>query len=293
MINEKDILEEVTQLNMLGSVTSVYGQLASLSMNRTRDSVIRSRDFLDEMDQVFTTVFSSYAEQVKELARRKKIKSNQRITFLPHNGKKVAVFLAAHTGFYGEIIKKTFELFINDVRTTGAEATIVGTYGRQLFTSEEPARPYTFFDFSDEKVDQHQLADLVHHLVQYDEIRVYYGKFQNFMTQTPVVFNISANPYANLQNASGGKKYIFEPDIEKLLVFFEKQIFSSIFDQTLRESQLAKFASRVMVMDSADQNIRERLKRTAYELRKLSRHQNNQRQLSRFASFSLWNNGQT
>ena len=36
---------------------------------------------------------------------------------------------------------------------------------------------------------------------------------------------------------------------------FETQIFASLFDQSIRESQLAKFASRILAMDRAEQNI--------------------------------------
>lgn len=288
MNSEKNIKEDVEQLEMLRSVTNVYGELASLSMNQTRDGVVRSRDFLDEMNQVFTTVFAAYAAKIAELSKNKKQKKGPQITFLPHNGKKVAVFLSSHAGLYGEIIKRTFDVFLNDVRTTGAEVTIVGRYGRSLFQAEEPGRPHTFFDFGDEHVDQHELATLVRHLVQYDEIRVYYGKFQNFLSQTPVVFNISANPYENLSPDKKGRHYIFEPDIEKILVFFEKQIFSSVFEQTIRESQLAKFASRVMVMDRALENIKAELKKTDYELRKIWHHKSNQRQQNLFASSRMW-----
>jgi F0F1-type ATP synthase gamma subunit len=53
--------------------------------------------------------------------------------------------------------------------------------------------------------------------------------------------------------------YIIEPSIEDVLIFFETQMFISILDQSIRESQLAKFASRILAMDSASQNIDKRI----------------------------------
>lgn len=288
MIRNKEITAEENQLQVLQVITSVYSQVASLWMMRTRDSVLKSRDFLEEIYKVFVTVFASYSREVQSLAKRHQ-RRDGKITFISHNGKKVGVFLSANSGFYGEIINKTFQLFIKDVRENNLEVTIVGRQGLALFKSEEPNHPYTFFDFQDEHVDQSKIVELVRHLVQYEEIRVYYGKFQNFLAQNPVMFKMSADPFANMTVQETTKRYIFEPDLESILVFFEKEVFTSIFEQTVRESQLAKFASRIMVMDRASENIKGRLKTIKTQQLRLTHRLSNQKQLSRMSSMSLWN----
>jgi ATP synthase F1 gamma subunit len=284
----KEINEEIDQLQILHTITSVYSQIASMWMLRARDSVLKSREYIDEVHQVFLTAFSSYANQIQAMAKRRKLQRGEKITFLSHNGKKVAVFLSANTGFYGEIVNKTFDLFLKEVREQDLEVTIVGHQGLSLFSSEEPNRPHTFFELSDEHVDPNMLQDLVRHLVQYEEIRIYYGKFQNFLTQNPVVFKLSANPYDNLTQDQKAKRYFFEPNIETILIFFEKQIFTSMFEQTVRESQLAKFASRIMVMDRASENIKGRLKSVKTQQLKMTHRIANRKQLNQFASMALW-----
>jgi F0F1-type ATP synthase gamma subunit len=81
---------------------------------------------------------------------------------------------------------------------------------------------------------------------------------------------------------------LFEPDIEHILMFFEKQIFTSVFEQTIRESQLAKFASRVMVMDRANENIKERLKQMAKINQRIAHREMNRKQTNQLSSLSLW-----
>lgn len=289
MYNDKKIAEEINQLEILKVVTGVYGQIGSMWMNRARDSVLRSRDFLDEMNTVFMTVFASYTQEVRELAKKRKLTRNGKITFLAHNGKKVAVLLSANAGFYGDIIRRTFELFLADVRKENLEVAIVGRQGLSFFLSEEPTRPHTFFDFSDEHVDQSELAQLVRHLVQYEEIRIYYGKFQSFLTQDPVVFTLSSDPYNEMVPQTNPHKYIFEPSLEKILIFFEKQIFSSVFEQIVRESQLAKFASRIIVMDRAGENIKDLLKLIENRRLTSAHRMSNKRQQSMFSGMNLWN----
>jgi ATP synthase F1 gamma subunit len=288
MLHDQDITQELEQLQILMAVTGVYGQVASIWMSRARDNILRSRDYLEEMRQVFLTTFASYSREVVRLSKQKKLNRNGNITFLSHNGQKVAVFLSANTGFYGEVMAKTFELFLKDVRSENLEVTIVGRHGQVLFTNEEPNRSYTFFDFSDEKLDSQQLLDLMRHLVQYEEIRIYYGKFVNFLQQEPVVFRLSSNPYENLSEQEKSKKYIFEPNLETILMFFEKQIFTSMFEQSMRESQLAKSASRIMAMDKAGENIKRKLKSLREQELRYIHRRNNQKQLNQLSSFSLW-----
>jgi F0F1-type ATP synthase gamma subunit len=288
MQTQNELKQEFDQLDILQSITGVYGQLASIWMSSARDNIIRSRDYLFEMHQVFLTVFSSYAQEVQRLAKKKNLRRNGKITFLAHNGKKVGVFLGANMGFYGDIVNKTFELFIEEVRKDGLEVTVVGRQGVVMLQNEEPNMPYTFFDIPDEHVDQHQLLELIRHLVQYEEIRIYYGRFESFVTQQPMVFKLSADPYAELTQEKNPKHYIFEPNIEKILVFFEKQVFSSIFEQTIRESQLAKAASRVMLMDRASENIKSQLKGLRQKELRLIHQKTNQKQQGRFSSMSLW-----
>lgn len=288
-MNQQNYKNELNELQVLRIITQVYSQVASYWMKRTADSVISSRDYLAEINQVFITVFGAYAEQLHKLAHNKFGKKG-RITFLAHNGKKVAVFMAANSGFYGDILKRTFEVFLKDVRENGYEVTIVGKQGVALFLGEEPNHPYTFFDLSDERIDQNQVVDLVRHLVQYDEIRIYHGKFINFLTQEPAVFQIPSDPYPNLKPGEKVEQqhYLFEPDIESILVFFEKQIFTSIFEQTIRESQLAKFGSRLQVMDRSGENIKGRIHKLQENNLRYIHQEANKKQLARYASMALW-----
>jgi ATP synthase F1 gamma subunit len=283
------LLSENVELEILQTVTSAYSQIASMWLNRTRDTVLRNRVYLEELNHVFLAVFSAYTDQIRQLIKQKNADRSGKITLLAHNGKKVAVFLSANTGFYGDIINRTFELFLADVRKNNYEVTIVGKQGVALFNSEEPNRPKTIIDISDDKITPEDLRQLARHLVQYEEIRLYYGKFKNFLMQEPVTFRLSADPYSELEgDKNAGKHYIFEPDIEHILMFFEKQMFTSLLDQSVRESQLAKYASRIMVMDRASENIKDRLKFVHLQQLRADHRLMNQKQLNQYASLSLW-----
>jgi ATP synthase F1 gamma subunit len=277
MAYEKQIKEEIQDLEGLRTLTDIYGEIASVRMKKIRESVLYNREFLNAIHGIFKEVLASYAEKFEEEARAGKI------TFLSHNGKTVATFISANTGFYGEVVQQVFREFIKEARKGSVEVTIVGRLGLSLLKQVEPNMPYTYFDLPDYGINKNQLDQIIRHLVQYEEIHVYYGKYQNLVRQLPTMYNISAGTFIK-EAEKETTKYLFEPSIEEILMFFEAEIFASLFDQSVRESQLAKFASRMMAMDTANENIEKKLTKVRLEKLRAGHRQDDKRQLDALAS---------
>ena len=280
MAYKKEIEKEIIQVNSLKVLTEVFGEIAASRMKRIRSFVLKSREFLSAIESIFKDSLASYAQKLSEMVRAGKIKEGGKVTFLAHNGKTVVVLISANTGFFGDVVNQTFKEFIKDIKNEDVEITIIGKIGRQLFIEQEPQKPYTYFNLPDFGTDPVKLSEVIKHLVQYEEIRVYYGKYQSVVTQKPTTFNISAGTPVSGKLVQQEVKYLFEPSVEKILTFFETQIFASLFDQSIRESQLAKFASRILAMDRASQNVLERLKILGRESLKISHRVANKKQLN-------------
>jgi len=69
---------------------------------------------------------------------------------------------------------------------------------------------------------------------------------------------------------------------------FEGEIMASVFEQVLYESQLAKFASRMLSLDRALENVDKRIGEVDQRLRRLKHKITNSRQLSRLSGMTLW-----
>lgn len=290
MSNFDQSTKRVSDLVNLEELTKAYGQIASVRMHNARAAVLHSRLYTEEINKIFQEVEQGYSQEIKELARQSKLpgsKSKKGITFLAHNGKNVAVFVAANTRLYGGLVQELFDQFAQEVGS-GSEATIIGKYGRQLFLSRFPGRPYTYFDMPDHKTTSAQLEAVVKHIVQYDQIHVYYGKFQSLLTQLPTKYEISSR--LDVQPGEGKNKYVFEPDLAKIMVFFESQIFASTFEQLVKESQLAKFGARIMAMDSASVKIRKQITKAKLAQLKLKHFDTNKRQLGSLVARELASN---
>lgn len=273
MFTLTEINRQLDDLRGLSSLVGVYGQSASTKMRRIRQAVLSNRDYLESINVVFNEVLYFYKTK----------KDKKAYTFLSHNGKTVVVFLSANTGLYGDIVQRTFEFFKGDIKDKDVEITIVGKLGLSIFLGSGIGKPYSYFDMSDYQIKQEDLTALIRHLVQYDKIILYFGRYKSVVSQSPDKFVISSD-FADTEGSPVHlNNYIFEPDVEKILAFFEKEIFASLFDHELRESQLAKFASRILAMDLAETNIKKRMGETATTRLKLIHRIANQKQINALA----------
>lgn len=289
MADTRSLKAQVSQLRNLRSLVKSYGELAVTRMNRSRASVLYSRDFLGQINTVFKEVRRSHAAETGSLSKRKISKSGEYVTFLSHNGKTASVFLAANTRLYGDIIQRTYKKFVQDVKTNDTEVVLVGKVALSMFKASLPDKPFTYFDFPDSHVDRVALEEIMSHLVHYQEIHVFYGKYRNVISQEPTLYKISSD----VTSYAGAKEevedpnpthYLFEPSLDTILKYFESEIFAVLFNQTMAESQLAKFASRLVAMDRAEQNIDKAITTNHNELLRVTHDYKNKKQQNMVSS---------
>ena len=287
MVTKKELTKEAEFLTTLRTILETYEEIAATRMARIRSSVLASRDFLLEINAIFQQVKTSYKTQTELLMQTRKIKDSSKLTFIKRNGKTLYVFISANTGLYGEIIRRTYDVFVENLRKEPGDVAILGKLGMEIFNEEKIKAPLTYFEFPDNKMDNEAVQKIVEHIIKYEKVLVFYEQFNNVISQSPIVTNISGDP---LPWEKGGPqaKYFFEPSLEKIMEFFEKEIFASIFVQTIFESELAKFAARMVSLDAATENAKTRLKQAILAKNRIKHQEKNKRQAEKFASIQLW-----
>lgn len=285
-MDKKEIDSRIDTLNLLIGLTEAYSQVSSQRMKKIREGVITSRDFLAAIDGIFRELRNSQRREVQKLGKKR---GKNMVTFLAHNGKTASVYIAANAGLYGDIVGRVFSSFLSEVRTKNTEVTIIGKFGLSLFLAAEPKRPYTYFDYPDYGDSPENLAQITRHLVSYEQIHIYFGKFRNLAYQEPATVVIAAE--TDLENKVEDEKitkYLFEPNLNEILAFFEGEMFTSTFEQAIHEGQLAKFSSRMIAMDKAGERVKEELKKVQMDHLKITHYLNAKKQQNLIASFQLW-----
>ncbi|MBP9716317.1 MAG: F0F1 ATP synthase subunit gamma [Candidatus Levybacteria bacterium] len=288
MLTKKNLESEIENLIGLNDMVKSYEEIAASRIRRTRDSVLRNRTFVEEIHDIYEQVIFSYKKQVEELMKSKKGKDSEKFSFINKNGKTLYIFISANTGLYGNLIKRTFELFQKTPKDETYDIAIIGKLGLALWNESKLKQKFFYFDFPDQNVDEKNLDEILKFIINYQKTVVFYGQFQNFIKQNATFSDISGNALDQKIKNKESVKFFFEPSLEKILEFFEKQIFASIFEQTVRESQLAKIASRLTSLDTASENIDKQLVSMTNQKNRISHSSQNKKQLETFASSSLW-----
>ncbi|MBI2122189.1 MAG: F0F1 ATP synthase subunit gamma [Candidatus Sungbacteria bacterium] len=291
----RNIFEETERLSVLRILIETYEGIAAMTIRRIRNSVLQNREFYAGLSDLFAEIKSAYAKDLRSLMVKRGIKQAladgakaKSLSLIRRNGKTVYVLLSSNTGLYGEIIGKTFALFVKNIRWSDADCVIVGRVGRMLFESAMPQKKFSYFDFPDTHVSRADLEEITKFLHQYENVVVFHGAFRSFIDQHPALSRVSGDERLLGEEASGSVSYIFEPSLEDIMVFFESEIFASLLGQVFYESRLAKVASRLMVLDRASTNVDDALRRSFFKQRQAGHQLSNKKQINAMSGVALW-----
>jgi len=289
----KQIQEEIKSLKSLHTIVETYEEIAAIRMRRVKKSVLQNRAFISGLNDIFQRVERSYKQQIEELKKHKRLLKKSPVPSISNNGKTICVLVSANTGLYGSIIRNTFNKFLNETREMDCDIVILGRLGKKMYEENESGspKPYTYFDFPDTGYSDDYIKEIFDFLVKYKNIIVFHGLYKDMLSQLATKSLITRDVLeSSLSQDATEVHCIFEPSIESIVGFFETQILSALFGQFIYESDLSKFASRMINLDLASVNISNKMKDVYFSMRKIDHKRKNSKQLSMLTGISLWGN---
>ncbi len=290
-MQNKNINLDLEMVRTIKMLAQSYEEISVIKIQKVRDSVLATHNFLAKLSEVFFDVKSSYKDEIEKMLLKSKKHKNVSLPSLMNRNKqgRVAVFLSSNSKLYGTIINNVFDLFWQDITKNDGEYIVVGKYGKELMEGHDHKVKYTYFDLPDNLTTIEQLKELANYLTKFEKVDVYYGKFENMINQIPVFINISGEQLLETTAQVEHKTYFgFEPNLEDVLTFFENQVFSSLLSQTVHEAELARYASRVREMEGALVNINIAETNLNIKARKYKLSNDNRKLIENLAGISLW-----
>ena len=285
MAQKKVIFEELEALNSLKDLAESYEEIAVVRMQKIRESVLKTRDFLADISDVYVDLKSSYNREVKDLMERIKKGDQGLLPTLQKKNKTLLVYLSSNGGLYGAVTQKTYKLFMQELVKNDKDKTdivIIGNAGKTMFEGSGANRPYEYFEIPDTSISVAHIKNLMKKFLEYEKVNVFYGKFGNVVRQSPIETSITGEDIFETETLSEiprEDRFIFEPTLQKIFHFFETQIMANLFSQTLLENQLARHASRVNAMEEALVHIEDETKKLNQEKSRLKHLSDNKKQL--------------
>lgn len=292
MQQRTQLKEELAISGNLAVLTQAYQEHAIQQINFSRYSVLASRDFVDQLVDIFSNVKASYRNSVMKQDKKKQQPIIQK------NGKSAFVLVTANNKLYGEIIPKLCRLFIQEAgKDPKADLFTVGQQGQGFLEAGLPNRQIRYIRVPDTNITINSLKELTSVVLPYEKVTIFYGKFINLVSQEAVYTSISGDfidepdtaTESTVKPITTEQDFLFEPSLPDVANFFEDQIFSLILNQRVHEAQLGKFASRVKAMERAQSNMQQRIKELRKADRRMKVSMGNKKQQGQLAGRLLWN----
>lgn len=247
MSSIKQIQANIDSHLSMRDLVEVYERMAANTMRKIRDAILASREYYHNLAKLS-------AEVGADLSSVEEVKSKN----------SALVLLSSDNGMYGEIMDKVFGNFLQAIKANpSAEVYISGKVGQQLMSVVAPRVKYHSLAVI-ELDDDSLMSVLGETLWKYREVEIFFGQFESIARQEPNSRLLSINQLESTQDSWAGDavarlKYLYEPSVEQISNKFSKGIFVGVLQQTIKEDELAKNASRLMHLDKALNEIEEKL----------------------------------
>jgi len=162
---------------------------------------------------------------------------------------------------FGNLTAKVVEAFAAELKGKSYDVFVIGEMGGKILKSIMPDLNFQILSLSGEEIRPETMEKVIEQLRGYRQIKIFYGQFINIVRQDPTVRNLAGE----LTLTSLGRedreqkerrlKYLYEPSVEDIGLKLGKEVFTNVFEETTRQSQLAKFAARLMHLDESLSNL--------------------------------------
>jgi len=290
MKTAKFLKAELLDLDGFLDMVEAYEEISAIRMRKVKKAVLSRREFLQGLNEAFSYIVYSYS------VYKRALKKNSPKNILNTNGRNVIVLLSSNTGLYGDLILRIFSKFAEEVRSSDKNTDIVvtGALGKRLYDSSKLNKDYKYFELSDTASNDSNVVALLDYITDYTTINVFHGVFKSILVQDPEKTHLTGELMKRIEDGGNNNTipstgFIFEPSIEKVAEYFEKQILSLIFEQSVFESGLSKFASRMVSLDTAASNIATKVSSMGFELKKAKHRKTNLSIQEGVLGGALWN----
>jgi len=270
-MTQKEIDQLIEEGDSLKQIAQAYSEIANQKIKRIRANLDRNRQFFKEVSSVYGLV--------KALSLKKKV-------VVPKPKDRISLILTSNYRFYGNINSDLIDFFYAQTKKLETDRIILGKAAIEYFRAGKVFTNYQELVLQEDQPSGAELISLVQIIKDYNQVLVFYSRFKSLLVQQPTVEDITATAKIP-QKENSNIRFIFEPDLPKILSFFDSQILTLVLEETFLESEVARTASRFISMDQAETEankyIKEYQKLKAYAKRSLVNNQI----LENFASMAV------
>lgn len=233
----------------LKQIAQAYSEIANQKIKRIRSQLEVNRLFFKDMSEVYALV--------KDLAQKRKIS-------VPKPKKMLCIILTSNYRFYGQINSDLIDFFIQTTAKLETDRIMLGKAAIEYFKSAPIFKNYKTRSqevlLKTDQPDALELTGLVNIIKDYNQVLIFYSRLKSLLVQQPSFTDITSTTEKIPLDKDKSTHFIFEPELAKLLAFFDSQILTLLLEETFLESEVSRTASRFISMDQAENEANKVLK---------------------------------
>lgn len=236
----RDYNQTIDEGISLRQIVQAYGEIASLKIRKIRSEVEKNRSFFDEISKVYKVV--------KQQSAAKKVVSTKA-------KKTISILLTSNYRFYGNIDSQVIHHFMINTARISTDRLVIGKTGDEYLKAMRYFNAYQTIQMKKDLPTAMELSNLSLQIKDKTQVLVFYPQLITLLIQKPVITDVTETPRESLSGKQTGAEIgpyvIFEPELSKMVRFFDSQIILLLLEQTFFEAELARTASRMISMDKA------------------------------------------
>lgn len=231
-------------MSTIVNLTSVFEGLASMRISQTKNQVLQSQAFFDELWQMYSQV------RIDNLFRFGRTQTEEALD------KQLYIVITAEGGFSGDIDQKLIQWMLTQFDPEKQDIIVIGHHGAlQLIQQGITFKKYFTLPSRDRNIN---VQPLIKEVRRYKSTVVFYQTYVSLMVQD--IKRIELNRAVQEKGKHAGKAdeiiseetYIFEPSSFDVMAHLERSMMEIALGQVILDSKLAQYASRFRAMSMAN-----------------------------------------
>lgn len=269
--------QELTDLETIQFVTSALFDVSAERIGRLRAAFEKNQTFYQDISDLYGAVKLT-AQERGDLPEKS-----------PGITRRVLIAFTSNLRFYGSINADVMAAFLRKLNDPALDFIVIGKTGQSFmenYALEGRRIQYLSFEGDDPTVGE--VRQFLKQVEAYEEVNVLFPAFVNVFTHKVSLLDITHTPHPVPGSKAAEIDYIFEPELAKILQFFETRVRYLLFQRAVLESELARTAARLFSMNRAQDRARDEITHVRRAIQQDIDTFNDLRLLESFSAISRW-----
>ncbi|HKR81555.1 MAG TPA: F0F1 ATP synthase subunit gamma [Candidatus Saccharimonadales bacterium] len=249
MIRPGEIMRQRDSMGIIVNLTSVFEGLASMKIAQTKNQVLQSQKFFQELWEIYSQI------RVDSIFRFGRSESEAA------KNKQLFIAITSEGGFSGDIDQNLISWMLQNYDPSKQDIIVIGHHGAtQLTQAGIHYEKYFSLPSKDQNIN---VLPLIREVRAYKSTTVFYQTYTSLMVQDIKRIELSTAVQQQGAKLKEGEEeiseatYIFEPSTFDVIAHLERSMLQIALSQVILDSKLAQYASRFRAMTASNERADE------------------------------------